>query len=116
MPYIKIEISKEISETVKKNLVKGIADILSKEADKSEEYLMIKIEKNSDIWFRGEKIESAYIGIKLVGELLVEQKSIITDKMCRLHEKEIGIESKNIYITFAEISGENWGNDGKIFA
>ncbi len=116
MPYIRSEISKEINEIAKKNIAKGLAEILNQEAGKSEEYLMIKMDKNSEIWFRGEKIESAYIGIKLVGELSMEQKSKITSKVCDLYEKEAGILQKNSYVTFEEISGENWGNDGKTFA
>lgn len=116
MPYICSEISKKIEEKTKEKLVKELAVILKEEAEKPEEYLMVKINDGSELWFGGEKRDIAYIGIKVLGRLTLPQKDLITDKITKLYEKECEIPGENIYITFEQISAENWGHNGKTFA
>ena len=116
MPYINIEIAKSIEEEAKKNIVTKSGEILREEADKPEEYLMIKINRESEMCFGSEKKECAYIDLRVLGKLSDIQKNNITEKMSRVIAEEAKIDEENIYITFTEISSENWGHNGKTFA
>ncbi len=116
MPYICSDISKKLEDETKEKLVKGLAVILKEEAEKPEEYLMIKINDNSELWFGGEKRDIAYIEVKILGRLTLPQKDAITDKITKLYEKETEIPAGNIYITFEQVGAENWGHNGKTFA
>jgi len=116
MPYIKFEISKKIDSIQKEELKYRFAEILLKEGEKPEEYFMFSINENIDMWFRGKKSEVIYIDLKYVGEFSLIQKDNITKQVCNMCSEITGIIQENIYITFQEIAGENWGNSGKTFA
>lgn len=116
MPYINLEISKKIESTQKEELKDRLAEILLQEGEKPEEYFMFSLSENREMWFRGKKSEVIYIELKYVGEFSLIQKEKITERACNMCSKVTGIMPENIYITFQEIAGENWGNSGKTFA
>lgn len=116
MPYINLEISKKIESRQKEELKDRLAEILLQEGEKPEEYFMFSLSENKEMWFGGRKSEVIYIDLKYVGKFSLIQKEKITERACNACSKITGIMPENIYITFQEIAGENWGNSGKTFA
>ncbi len=116
MPYISLEVSKAIGEYEKEKLKKGIAEILYKIAEKPEEYLMVNIKERCEIWFKGEKVDCIYIDLKYIGAFSNSIKEKICVQFCKMCFEITEVLPENIYITFSEFEGENWGNNYKIFA
>jgi len=116
MPYINLEISKKLDSMQKEELKEKLAEVLLQEGEKPEEYFMFSLKENSEMWFRGKKSEAIYIDLKYVGTFSLQQKEKITERASYILKEITGIIPENIYITFQELAGENWGNSGKTFA
>lgn len=116
MPYISNIISKKISLEEEAIIKTSQAAILQEVASKPERVLMVHVRGDETLYFAGEKCVGAYVEVKLLGQLSVEQKNQITAKICSLYEDTIGIWQDKVYVTFYELAYENWGHNGKTFA
>lgn len=116
MPYISNIVSKKLSEDEMTLLKSTQAAILLEVASKPERVLMVHVKDNEILYFAGEKCSSAYVDIKLLGHLTIEQKNQITSKICSVYHNQIGVDQSKVYLTFSELEYENWGHNGKTFA
>lgn len=113
MPFIDskitIPVSAERREKLKTELGKAISLL-----GKTEEYLMVGIEDNYDLYMSGEKMEKgAYISVSLCGNAVSEACGRMTNRICRIFEQELGIPGKCVYITYHGV--KDWGWNGRNF-
>lgn len=113
MPFIDSKITTSVSpekkETVKAELGKAISLL-----HKPEAYLMVGIEDNYDLWFAGKKLsKGAYVSVSLFGHASSSDYENLTAKICEIYEKELGIPSSAVYVTYHPVS--DWGWNGSNF-
>lgn len=111
MPYIQtrtnISIPKDREENIKKKLGE-VASIIGK----SESYLMTEFVENCDLYFRGVNTEPiAFVDVKLYGSS--DKYEEMTEAITEITNSELGIDPKNIYVSYAEY--KDWGNNGHNF-
>lgn len=113
MPFIDskitIPVSAERREKLKTELGKAISLL-----GKTEEYLMVGIQENYDLYMAGEKVDKgAYVSVSLFGNTTPEACRRMTNRICRIYEQELGIPGKYVYITYHGV--KDWGWNGKNF-
>lgn len=113
MPFIDskitVPVTPEKREVLKAELGKAISTL-----SKPESYLMLGFEDNYDLYMGGKKLEKgAFVEVKLFGNASSAAYEKMTEQICGIYEKELGIPGNGIYITYSGIS--DWGFNGRNF-
>lgn len=113
MPFIDskitVPVTPEKREALKAELGKAISTL-----SKPESYLMLGFEDNYDLYMGGKKLEKgAFVEVKLFGNASSAAYEKMTEQICGIYEKELGIPGNGIYITYSGIS--DWGFNGRNF-
>jgi phenylpyruvate tautomerase PptA (4-oxalocrotonate tautomerase family) len=114
MPYINtktnVEISKGKEESIKQKLGKAISLI----PGKSEEWLMVSIEDQCSLYFKGKTdTPIAFVEVKLYGSSSAGAYQKLTAQITNILGEELGIVPSQVYVTYQEI--EHWGYNGSMF-
>ena len=113
MPMIQVKLTVPVSEEQNVKLHKNITQAVMDVFHKPLEYVMVNVEKESDLWLAGEKLaKGAYISVALIGEIANAECDAFTAKVSEMLAKEFGIEAQYVYTTFQTIN--QWGWNGKI--
>lgn len=113
MPFIDskitISITPEKKEEIKAQLGQAVALL-----HKTENYLMVGIESDYDLWLAGKKLDKgAYVSVSLYGKASPDDYDRMTGKICEIYEKELGIPGSSVYVTYHPVS--DWGWNGSNF-
>ncbi|MCI9048079.1 MAG: hypothetical protein HFG71_12560 [Hungatella sp.] len=113
MPFIDskitVSVSKEKKEEIKAKLGQAIGTL-----HKSENYLMVGIESDYDLWMAGKKLEKgAYVSVSLYGSASPEDYDRMTAKICDILKEELGIPGSSVYVTYHPVP--DWGWNGRNF-
>lgn len=113
MPFIdskiSIPVSQEKREVLKAELGKAVSVM-----GKGESFLMLGFEDNYDLYFGGKKLEKgAYVSVSLLGNASRSAYESMTERVCQIFEKELGIPGTGIYVTYHGIN--DWGYNGRNF-
>ncbi len=113
MPYINAKSSTPVSdaqcELIKSKLSKAITLI-----GKSEAYLMVEIQENRKIYFKGNcDADSAFFEVKLLGKSTKQNYEKLTCALCDIAKDVLNINGDRVYVKFEEV--EYWGHDSYVF-
>ncbi len=108
MPFIDskitVPVTKEKKEQIKAKLGQAISTL-----HKTENYLMVGIESDYDLWMAGKKLEKgAYVSVSLYGSASPSDYNSMTAKICRILEEELGIPGSSVYVTYHPVSDWGW--------
>ena len=113
MPFIDSKITMTVTDEKKEKLKSELGKYITT-LHKTETYLMVGIEDNYDLWMAGKKLDKgAYISVSLFGQASSADYDKMTDQICELYERELGIPVSAIYVTYHPIS--DWGWNGRNF-
>ncbi len=113
MPFIDSKISVKVTEE-KKEIIKAEFGKLMSVLGKSETYLMVGIEDGYSLWMGGKKLEKgAYVSVSLLGNAPSASYEKLTEAICSLFEKELGINGSSVYVTYHPVA--DWGWNGANF-
>ena len=114
MPYINVQTTAKVSsdkaETVKSALGKAISVI----PGKSESWLMIKIEGDQAMWFRGDaSTDTAFVSVSVYGSLSDSASDKMTSEITEIISETLGVPTDRIYVRYSE--HDKWGWNGSNF-
>lgn len=113
MPYINLKtntkIDKEKEIKIKERLGNAIQLL-----NKTEDWLMIDFTDQCNLYFAGNADKLiAYVDIKIWGQGTRELFSNMTLEVTKILQEELGIDGKNVYVSYGEF--EHWGWNGSNF-
>lgn len=113
MPFINVKtnacVSEEKAEIIKSNLGLSITAI----PGKTEGWLMVGIEDECRLYFRGTDEPAAMVEVSLYGNASSNALSVLTSNITGILTDVLGISSDRIYVSY--MSTENWGWNGSNF-
>ena len=113
MPFIDSKITVNVSAE-KKDLLKDEFGKLMSLIGKPESFLMVGFEDNYDLYMGGKKLEKgAYVSVSLFGAASRSAYENLTEKICGLYERELGIPGNAVYVTYHGVN--DWGWNGRNF-
>lgn len=113
MPFIESKITVSVSQE-KKDVLKGEFGKLMSVIGKPESFLMVGFEDEYDLYMGGKKLEKgAYVSVSLFGAASRSAYESLTEKICALYEKELGIPGNAVYVTYHGVN--DWGWNGRNF-
>ena len=109
MPYINISTSAKVDN--KKKILQEISILISSLTNKSERFVMAKLDDNCDIYF-DDDTPSCFLEIKSIGSLNPSKMAKpISDFVC----KQMNIPIDKIYISFEDVPASLWAWNGRTF-
>jgi phenylpyruvate tautomerase PptA (4-oxalocrotonate tautomerase family) len=113
MPFIDARVTVPVSPEAKEELKSELGQLITA-LNKSETYLMVQIEDGRDLWLGGRKLEKgAYVAVSLYGSAPREAYDRMTEALCGLLSRKLGIPGSAVYVTYHPVS--DWGWNGSNF-
>ena len=114
MPFVSVRLNISLNSEQKNVLQKKISDAVAALLSKPQAYIMSEISDNCALYMNKEALEfGAYISISMLGNTTKQACSVLTQDICRILEKDYGINSANVYITYHPV--DLWGWNGRMF-
>ena len=114
MPYIELKTNIALTHEKEGFLKSKIADVLASSfPGKTENWLMVRFDRRSEMYFGGSEAPCMMIDVSIVGKQDKSGYDKMTAAACELIEKECGIPSDRIYIKYTEY--DKWGWNGNNF-
>ena len=114
MPFINVKTTASVSDAKCDAIKTGLGRAISVIPGKSEGWLMVEIEPDKKIWFRGDaSADSAMVTVAVYGALSPLDASKMTEKVTEILEDELGIAPDRIYVSYSE--HDKWGWNGSNF-
>jgi phenylpyruvate tautomerase len=116
MPLIQLDTSCDLSDQTKKqSVVKALSRIAAEGIGKPEQYVMACIRDNVPMMMSGQAGPCALVTVKSIGGLSKTVNQTVVAQVSQMLQKELGIQSNRVYVTFEDVPGANWGWTGKTF-
>jgi len=109
MPYINVSTSAKIED--KKKLLQEISILVSSLTNKSERFVMAKLDDNLEMYFDNES-HCCFLEIKSIGSL---NPSEMAKPLSNFVYEKIGIPIDKIYISFEDVPASLWAWNGRTF-
>ena len=107
MPYINVKTNTAVTPQQETALKTALGSAIAA-LGKSEAWLMVEIEDNRRLWFRGENSEPiAMVEVELFGKANDDQYDKLTKEICALVSDTLGVGGEEIYVKYEEIA--HWG-------
>lgn len=103
-----------ISKKKQIRIKEQIGKIITTIPGKSEEWLMLQLNDNQRMYFRGrDEYPIAFVDLKfLVRKQIHEQYHTLSSQITDIIHEELGISEEYIYICFHEV--QHWGHGGNL--
>ena len=113
MPFINVKTNQKVSaaqaDAIKSQLGKAITAI----PGKSEGWLMVGIEGEQMLWFKGTDAPAAMVQVSIFGSASSNALGTLTAHITGILNDSLGIPSDRIYVSYA--STNDWGWNGSNF-
>ena len=110
MPFINvntnISVSKDAETALKSDLGKAISII----PGKSEAWLMVGIEPEHILYFKGDSSPAAMVEVSVFGSSNSAAFNKLTAEICGILKNRLAIEPSRIYVKYAATSDWGWNN------
>ena len=112
MPYIAVNTSQKLSDAQKEKVKAELGRLITIIPTKTEAGLMVDISDARAFYKAGQKVESAFIDLRLFHKSEFEPKKKFTEETIEMLSSELGIKKENLYLTIMEF--DNWGAGGTL--
>jgi phenylpyruvate tautomerase PptA (4-oxalocrotonate tautomerase family) len=113
MPFINVKTNQKVSaaqaDAIKSQLGKAITAI----PGKSEGWLMVGIEDEQMLWFKGTDAPAAMVQVSIFGSASSNALGTLTSHITGILTDSLGIPSDRIYVSY--VSTNDWGWNGSNF-
>ena len=111
MPFISFTTNQKFSLRQENEIVKRTGELITILPGKKEENLMIHIEDNQVMYFRGQEMECMKISCQLFHTTDYQYKKEFAEKLLKEIERITKIPVEQQYLSIQEF--ENWGKNGE---
>ena len=112
MPYINISTSQKLSDAQKEKIKTELGRLIAIIPTKAEAYLMVDFSDARTFYKAGQKVDGAFIDLRLFYKSELAPKKKFTEETFALLSGELGIKKENLYLTIMEF--DNWGSSGTL--
>ena len=114
MPFIDSKVSVKASEEQKRELKERLGQAISIIPGKSESWLMVNIEDDQKMYFRGDDSEPvAFVSVNIYGSANPSAFSKMTAELTKIYGELFGVAPDHMYVKYA--ASTDWGWNGSNF-
>ncbi|MBQ5317124.1 MAG: hypothetical protein J6I96_06180 [Oscillospiraceae bacterium] len=112
MPYINVKTNIPVAGESKEKIKSALGNAISDLPGKSESWLMVSIEAEQDLWFKGDKAPAAMVQVLKYG-VGAQGTDKLTEDITSIINGETAIPADRIYVAY--FGTPNWGWNGSNF-
>lgn len=115
MPCIQIKTNVKVDEAAAEAIKAELGQAITCLPGKTEDWLMVTLEDECRMWFRGEAGKPfAIVEVKVLGSAIdSEASAAMTSRVCPLFERVLGVNQADMYIRY--LASPDWGWNGSNF-
>lgn len=113
MPFINLKTNKKISAETADILKAQFGKAIGIIPGKSESWLMVALEPEIKMYFKGSDSDCAMISVEIFGGCSESVKENMTAEVTKIVGSLLGIAADRVYVKYAEV--ESWGWNGGNF-
>ncbi|MGN1482035.1 phenylpyruvate tautomerase MIF-related protein [Porcipelethomonas sp.] len=113
MPFINVKTNTAVSDEKKTAIKSELGQAISLIPGKSESWLMVGIEPEHVLYFKGDDAPAAMVEVSVYGQENPAAFNMLTEKICNILNEQLSIEQSRIYVKY-DATG-NWGWNGSNF-
>ena len=113
MPFINVKTNVSTTHEAEINIKSALGQAITAIPGKSEGWLMVGIEPDYRLWFKGTNEPAAMVQLSLYGGASHNAKTTLTSHITGILTDELGISSDRVYVMYTET--ESWGWNGSNF-
>ncbi len=113
MPFINVKTNVSTTHEAEINIKSALGQAITAIPGKSEGWLMVGIEPDYRLWFKGTNEPAAIVQVSLYGGASHNAKTTLTSHITGILTDELGISSDRVYVMYTET--ESWGWNGSNF-
>ncbi len=113
MPFINVKTNVSVTDDKAESIKSLFGQAITAIPGKSEAWLMVEIEPERKLWFKGTAEEAAMVEVSLFGGASHNAYSMLTSHITGIISAQLGIPTSRIYVKYSETS--NWGWNGSNF-
>ena len=113
MPFIDVKTNVSVSEEQKISIKSAMGRAITAIPGKSEGWLMVGIQPEYDLWFKGEDAPAAMVEVSIFGSASSNALVTLTSHITGIRTDNIGIPSDRVYVKYT--STNQWGWNGSNF-
>ena len=111
MPYINLKTTANVSDEKSEILKAKFGKAVESFPGKTEAWLMVGIEDNQKLWFKGDNSQdSAIVDVDLLGGVSKDGALKMTSAVCDILEEELGISPSRVYVKYMGYADWGWNN------
>lgn len=117
MPYVDVITNAKLNTAAEVAIKAGIGRLLYEVAGKEEQWLMVHIASQEELFFKGSNdTHNAYVEIKYVGSFTTAVKQKLAHGIAELLADAAKIPQDKIYVHFVGSTGADWAYRGELLA
>jgi phenylpyruvate tautomerase PptA (4-oxalocrotonate tautomerase family) len=113
MPFINVKTNVSVSADKAENIKSKLGDAITAVPGKSEAWLMVGIEDDYKLYFKGSGEEAAMVEVSILGGASSGALSDLTGRISGILTDELAIPCSRIYVSY--MSTPDWGWNGSNF-
>ncbi|WP_044974048.1 phenylpyruvate tautomerase MIF-related protein [Ruminococcus sp. HUN007] len=113
MPFINVKTNTPVSKDKETALKSALGKAISIIPGKSESWLMVEIEPERKLYFKGTDAPAAMVSVSVFGSADSASFSKLTDSICTILNSELGIDTARTYVKYE--ATRDWGWNGSNF-
>ena len=113
MPFINVKTNVAASKEQCEKIKAAFGQAITALPGKSENWLMVGIEPDYDLWFKGEDAPAAMVEVSIYGSASSNALVTLTSHITGILTDNIGIPSDRVYVKYT--STNDWGWNGSNF-
>lgn len=110
MPFINVKTNVSVPEEKEAALKAALGQAVTILPGKSENWLMVGVEPDYHLWFKGTDEPAAMVDVSVFGNPNPPAYEKMTVTLCGIISEMLGVDKSRIYIKYSETP--NWGWNG----
>ncbi len=113
MPFIHVKTNASVSGAAAESIKSKLGTAITAIPGKSEGWLMVEIEGDRQLYFKGSDAPAAMVEVSIYGSASSNALSTLTSHITGILLEALGIPSDRIYVSY--MSTDHWGWNGSNF-
>lgn len=113
MPFINVKTNTAVPAEKQTSIKSGLGQAIATIPGKSESWLMVGIEPEKILYFKGDNAPAAMVEVSVYGSPNSSAFNKLTDQICNILNKELSIDRSRIYVKYQTTT--DWGWNGSNF-
>lgn len=110
MPFINVKTNTAVSAETETAIKSALGQAITTIPGKSESWLMVGIEPEHILYFKGDNSPAAMVEVSVYGQANPSAFTSLTEKICTILNKELSIDTSRIYVKYSATQDWGWNN------